>query len=584
MKRRTFRALLAAVMVIMLFVSMGTAAFGLEVAQDPSDARSGILMVALYLVDPDLELEYRVFSGSGFLVNESTVITCYHVAHLDFGYLESDPDVSSEVLDALYELVNERYGSISEFNRHLEVRVYYQADLYRVGTPGRESAAMDFTILSLDRPISNRKCLSLEMDGVVDMEDVYALGFPYTVSQVEDFTSTTYMDSDVTLNAGKVSKASTVIQGVSYVQHSANITEGNSGGPLVNSAGAVVGINNITDYLTASYGWAVEISQVINELDASNIQYESHHQHASAAPAVPAPVEETAGEETAAEETPGPDTTALQGLIARAAAVDGSEYTSESYTAVQAALSEARIASVSGDQQAVNDAASKLSTALDGLKPASRFNMLYIIIAAVVVLIIVIVVIVVVLLKKRPGEAPAPLSSTTGSYQAPSYQAPGYQAPGGAASAGVMPSAASSLGSTVPQPAAAAAPGTTVLKDRGTTVLKKPPYATLTSTATGEKTSISGEDFSIGSDQRRVDFLISKNSAISRLHARIINDGKKIELIDQGSTNGTFVNGIKSPARTSTTLKDGDKILFADEEYVFHLLDNGAPANPSSDE
>jgi pSer/pThr/pTyr-binding forkhead associated (FHA) protein len=53
----------------------------------------------------------------------------------------------------------------------------------------------------------------------------------------------------------------------------------------------------------------------------------------------------------------------------------------------------------------------------------------------------------------------------------------------------------------------------------------------------------------------------------SRLHAKLGVDGDQCWVEDQGSTNGTFVNGMRITART--TLKHGDALCFDIEEYTY---------------
>jgi len=40
-------------------------------------------------------------------------------------------------------------------------------------------------------------------------------------------------------------------------------------------------------------------------------------------------------------------------------------------------------------------------------------------------------------------------------------------------------------------------------------------------------------------------------------------------IMDQGSKNGTFVNGVSLPANTPQALQHGDSIRLADEEFQF---------------
>jgi len=50
--------------------------------------------------------------------------------------------------------------------------------------------------------------------------------------------------------------------------------------------------------------------------------------------------------------------------------------------------------------------------------------------------------------------------------------------------------------------------------------------------------------------------IVLKDSSVSRLHASIIVDNHDIYVVDHGSTNGTFINGMKVKGRRA--LKEGD--------------------------
>ncbi len=55
----------------------------------------------------------------------------------------------------------------------------------------------------------------------------------------------------------------------------------------------------------------------------------------------------------------------------------------------------------------------------------------------------------------------------------------------------------------------------------------------------------------------------------SRNHALIQRDGKLYTLIDQGSTNGTLLNGVIIPAHTPQSLRQGDRIKVGEVEMEF---------------
>ncbi|MGI8812738.1 MAG: FHA domain-containing protein, partial [Pyrinomonadaceae bacterium] len=49
------------------------------------------------------------------------------------------------------------------------------------------------------------------------------------------------------------------------------------------------------------------------------------------------------------------------------------------------------------------------------------------------------------------------------------------------------------------------------------------------------------------------------DDGLSRLHAIIYRDGDRVWIVDENSSNGTFVNGVKTAA-AGTPLRDGDAI------------------------
>lgn len=72
----------------------------------------------------------------------------------------------------------------------------------------------------------------------------------------------------------------------------------------------------------------------------------------------------------------------------------------------------------------------------------------------------------------------------------------------------------------------------------------------------------------IGKDASKVQISISSDS-VSRVHARIQKNGEDYLIEDLCSTNGTWVNGKSIETRVPFALKTGDKVSFADCEYIF---------------
>ncbi|MCC8081424.1 MAG: FHA domain-containing protein [Lachnospiraceae bacterium] len=73
--------------------------------------------------------------------------------------------------------------------------------------------------------------------------------------------------------------------------------------------------------------------------------------------------------------------------------------------------------------------------------------------------------------------------------------------------------------------------------------------------------------FLIGTDARRVDGILQSRT-VSRMHARLLLEDEKLYVEDFNSTNGTYLNQRLMPMNTPVELHDGDRIVFATEEYM----------------
>lgn len=86
---------------------------------------------------------------------------------------------------------------------------------------------------------------------------------------------------------------------------------------------------------------------------------------------------------------------------------------------------------------------------------------------------------------------------------------------------------------------------------------------------TGEQIHINKPEYSIGKDIRTMDYVLG-NQSVSRNHATIYIEENKFYLTDNGSTNGTTIEGIRVQAGERAELSDGDVISLGNE--VFQVL------------
>lgn len=103
-----------------------------------------------------------------------------------------------------------------------------------------------------------------------------------------------------------------------------------------------------------------------------------------------------------------------------------------------------------------------------------------------------------------------------------------------------------------------------------TTVLDTHVRCWLVSAADRKETEVTGNPFIIGKERAKVDFCISKN-VVSRRHAKLTEMDGSYYLTDLNSSNGTFIDGEQIPSGKMVYLKNGTKIRFADQEYIFKI-------------
>lgn len=72
-----------------------------------------------------------------------------------------------------------------------------------------------------------------------------------------------------------------------------------------------------------------------------------------------------------------------------------------------------------------------------------------------------------------------------------------------------------------------------------------------------------------GTNTSIVNDLVIRNENVSRNHAVIERAGGVFYVKDNNSTNGTFVNGNRITPNVRQEIKNGDVVVFANEEYVF---------------
>lgn len=274
--KKSFAVLIAATLLFALI------ALPCSAKNDPvQEARAGVVKIYIEVTFniSDVTATFPWVVGSGSLIatdkkgtSSDLVLTCYHIIDDTFvaedfagyfGYDESyynffAPFEGMSMADIPY--ISTQYYVLLEN----DVKVGFTLD------KNAYSVESDWAILHLDQKLNNIHALKLGTSSGLEVnEEVWALGFPALV----ETSSQTYTKEDVIVTKGIVSKldADNPLHKGNFLMHDALLTGGNSGGPLVDKKGNIVGINS-SGY-SAGYYYASRIDDVRTILDQFGIVY-----------------------------------------------------------------------------------------------------------------------------------------------------------------------------------------------------------------------------------------------------------------------------------------------------------------------
>jgi len=262
------RKLFALVMALVLLTGM----WGISFPVSASDSFHPESRESVAVVYTCLELnvgEYGFGWGTGFFVGETGkdptyLVTNYHVIADFVGYGKG-------------ELFNGTIEGVQVQGRS-KIRVYFDANDYVSAFLVSGDESKDIAILKLEAPTAKRKPISLcsPTDELIG-STVYAVGYPGLADNVIAEPSSSWDITDATVTKGTVNRIFTT-EGTGRVnlQIDCVIRHGNSGGPLLNGTGAVVGVNTWSVSSTSSDAdmyYAVSVDEAILLLNQSGVTY-----------------------------------------------------------------------------------------------------------------------------------------------------------------------------------------------------------------------------------------------------------------------------------------------------------------------
>lgn len=173
------------------------------------------------------------------------------------------------------------------------LRVFFSQDEIEEAYVVEYNEEKDLAILRLSEPTPLRKPLKLQIPTKdIVGSTVYAVGYPSLADDVAINPDTMFGPEDASVTTGSVSRLITQSgTGREIIQTDTAIHNGNSGGPLVNEAGNVIGVNtfgleqNGSEIETIKY--ALNASEIIPLLDRNSIAYELTDGTSPALPLLP---------------------------------------------------------------------------------------------------------------------------------------------------------------------------------------------------------------------------------------------------------------------------------------------------------
>ena len=276
MKKRLMCLLLA-----LLMLALPLSGCGSDGGRIAADSRSGVVRILALL--PDLTTgEVYYATGSAFGVGKAgeptdIFVTNTHVVQ-DLYYTESGATVDAPAVSVWILKNDMAWNPVTGLDTSQAIPctvLYASSGMYP-----------DYAVLRAGEAPEGRVALPLLADDadVAVGDSVYALGYPGSSAETEEgsYGSSLVADvEDVTVTSGVVSRFSegSSLGNTRLIQHDAQINHGNSGGPLIDESGAVIGINTYGIGGDASTGdvnsyYSVRISYVRDKLDELGISYD----------------------------------------------------------------------------------------------------------------------------------------------------------------------------------------------------------------------------------------------------------------------------------------------------------------------
>ncbi len=511
--QKKFKIAIEIVMIIVLLcVNLFTVDLQVNAQEDSVNmAKQGIVEIYSGIVADD-ETFHKLKHSSGILINNKSdsacILTTYDTLRSSDKQIEKYCKKNNIAMDG--------------YSMRTSIRIVVKGDVTVEASILTESEKENYSILQVGSVISERTPVKFgAVSELMTGDTVYTLGFPEDAGENDDEANRhmQFTAMDVEINQGTIRDTGANKNGVLYLQHSAEVTSGNTGGALLNEEGYVIGINNyrLSDDDTYTY-YSLPVTGIRDILNNFQISYESMERD-DVISKYQATVEEC---------------TKL---------LEDKSYKNNSKTTLREVMQS--VESITGEEETevYVEYTEKLENAKEELVLKMKTTKKIMIVLAVVIVFELIWLIRILIWKsKQKGNAAEKKTEKKSVKKAEKKEQKKvvYEEP-------------------------------TVYLDTENekTVKTHKTRAYIIREKDGRKCYLDKTEFFIGKREEGNDLVLADNKAISRSHACITKKDGAYYIKDLNSANGTFVNNIAISPDKAVALKDRDIIILADEKVAF---------------
>lgn len=434
-------------------------------------------------------------------------------------------------------------------NYNQSIRAVVKNDVLAEMAVVAKSEAQDFCILQTEDVLKEKSVLKLGNSSELSTgKVVYTFGFPENA--IEN-PYAKFSAPEVEIHEGKIQDSAAKASETAYLQHSAVVMAGNSGGALIDEEGYVVGMNNAAlSNANEQVYYSLPIDDIKAILNNYGIAYESKGRDAA----------------LGLLETEYKKCTDL---------IKKQEYKASSLEILQQAMQS--VASVieenTYDIEKIKSAEQLLKNAEEKLvKKTTKMRMISYILAAVLAVLLVWLVRLLIWNRNykkisQNGE----MSLITDVEEPDKNDMPKEDCISYLQDVGEDRREDENIETELPIELEDD-DKTIILSSYDNNIQKKMTRAGLIRKKDGQKSFITSAEYRLGQNPELVDLAITDNKAVSRRHAVIRWTAEGYMIYDLKSANGTFVNGERLEG-AGRLLVDKDEIMVADERFEFIKID-----------